>query len=163
MTLTPLKAIRGRCLWCCLGSRDEVRLCPSTKCNLWPFRLGHGTRGKGLSPTGAIVRYCLGCAGGADIQGRVRGSTAAVTACDGKVRADGWHDGSPCSLWGLRTVQVRRQGRGNRQMALESNQRPPRGQFAGEPCSANQGGGVEGEAFQAPLNKLLVQGCGHGA
>jgi len=38
--LTPLKAIRLKCLDCCAGSRKEVRLCPAKDCPLWPFRFG---------------------------------------------------------------------------------------------------------------------------
>ena len=29
------------CLWCCNGNPNEVRLCVSKSCPLWPFRLGH--------------------------------------------------------------------------------------------------------------------------
>lgn len=38
--LTPIKAIRARCLDCCGGQKAEVRLCPSRKCPLWPYRMG---------------------------------------------------------------------------------------------------------------------------
>ena len=38
--LTPIKAIRAYCLDCCCGSKNEVRLCPSEKCTLHPYRLG---------------------------------------------------------------------------------------------------------------------------
>ena len=34
------QAIRKYCLWCCGNSSNEVRLCPSTKCHLWGYRLG---------------------------------------------------------------------------------------------------------------------------
>ena len=44
MTLTPLKAVRAYCLWCCLGSSPEVRICPSEKCALWPYRHGHNPK-----------------------------------------------------------------------------------------------------------------------
>lgn len=40
-TLTPIKAIRAHCLWCCCGSSQEVKLCPSTDCELYPYREGH--------------------------------------------------------------------------------------------------------------------------
>ena len=39
--VTPLKAVRLKCLDCCAGSAAEVRLCPSQSCPLWPFRIGH--------------------------------------------------------------------------------------------------------------------------
>ena len=39
--LTPMKAIRAKCLDCCAGSQAEVRLCPMPDCPLWPYRKGH--------------------------------------------------------------------------------------------------------------------------
>jgi hypothetical protein len=39
--MTPLQAIRRKCLWCCNGSAHEVALCPATSCSSWPFRFGH--------------------------------------------------------------------------------------------------------------------------
>lgn len=38
--LTPLRAIRAKCLDCMCGSSQEVQLCPSNGCSLWAFRLG---------------------------------------------------------------------------------------------------------------------------
>jgi len=39
--MTPLRAIRAKCLDCVLGSSVEVQLCPMEKrCALWPFRFG---------------------------------------------------------------------------------------------------------------------------
>ena len=38
--LTPVKAIRAKCLDCCCGSPSEVRLCPCTDCQLYPYRMG---------------------------------------------------------------------------------------------------------------------------
>lgn len=39
--ITPIKAIRLKCLDCVLGSSQEVELCPCEKnCALWPFRFG---------------------------------------------------------------------------------------------------------------------------
>lgn len=38
--ITPLKAIRLKCLDCVLGSAQEVQLCPCKDCPLWAFRLG---------------------------------------------------------------------------------------------------------------------------
>lgn len=38
--LTPRKAIRAKCLDCCCGSANEVRLCPVQKCPLYPHRFG---------------------------------------------------------------------------------------------------------------------------
>lgn len=38
---TPIKAIRAKCLDCCCGQYIEVKMCPSTKCPLHPYRMGH--------------------------------------------------------------------------------------------------------------------------
>ena len=38
--LTPIKAIRAKCLDCSCGQVKEIRLCPVTKCPLWPYRMG---------------------------------------------------------------------------------------------------------------------------
>ena len=38
--ITPLKAVRLKCLDCCCGSAHEVKLCTATKCPLYPFRDG---------------------------------------------------------------------------------------------------------------------------
>ena len=36
----PIKAIRLKCLDCCCGSEQEVRLCTCEFCAVWPFRMG---------------------------------------------------------------------------------------------------------------------------
>lgn len=38
--VTPMRAIRAKCLDCMLGSAQEVALCPSRSCPLWGFRFG---------------------------------------------------------------------------------------------------------------------------
>lgn len=38
--MTPMKAIRAKCLDCCCGSFHEVRLCTAEKCPLFPYRFG---------------------------------------------------------------------------------------------------------------------------
>ena len=39
--LTPIKAIRAKCLDCCCDSRADVKLCVIEKCPLYPYRMGH--------------------------------------------------------------------------------------------------------------------------
>lgn len=39
--ISPLKAIRLKCLDCSCGSSNEVKQCPAEKCPLYPFREGH--------------------------------------------------------------------------------------------------------------------------
>lgn len=38
--LTPLKAIRAKCLDCSCGQRQEVRCCPIKSCPLYEYRMG---------------------------------------------------------------------------------------------------------------------------
>ena len=38
--LTPVKAIRAKCLDCSGQQPKEVRHCPVTNCALWPYRMG---------------------------------------------------------------------------------------------------------------------------
>lgn len=68
--LTPIKAIRAYCLWCLNEQQQEVRLCPSVKCPLYPYRMGHRPQkqaaGGGavvLTPVKAIRSKCLDCSG----------------------------------------------------------------------------------------------------
>ena len=39
--LTPMRAIRKKCLECSCGSSTEVKECPVIKCPLWTYRSGH--------------------------------------------------------------------------------------------------------------------------
>jgi hypothetical protein len=48
--MSPLKALRLRCIDCYGGSLKSVRGCTSTDCPSWPFRLGHSPWRKELSP-----------------------------------------------------------------------------------------------------------------
>jgi hypothetical protein len=38
--MSPMEAIRARCLDCCAGSAHEVRCCVAMTCPSWPFRTG---------------------------------------------------------------------------------------------------------------------------
>ncbi len=46
--MTPMKAIRAKCLDCCCGNAAEVRACPSTDCPLYCYRFGHNPARAGL-------------------------------------------------------------------------------------------------------------------
>lgn len=46
--LTPLKAIRLKCLDCSAGQPSEVRKCPMEDCPLFTYRFGHNPNRKGL-------------------------------------------------------------------------------------------------------------------
>ena len=39
--LTPIKAIRQKCLDCCSGQIKEVRECTVKTCALYEYRMGH--------------------------------------------------------------------------------------------------------------------------
>ena len=41
MALTPIKAIRAKCLECSAGQYNEVRLCKIKNCALYEYRFGH--------------------------------------------------------------------------------------------------------------------------
>lgn len=38
--LSPMQAIRAKCLDCCADSPHEVRLCVAMACPSWPYRMG---------------------------------------------------------------------------------------------------------------------------
>ena len=44
MALTPIKAIRAKCLECCAGQYHEVRFCKVKGCALYEYRFGHRPR-----------------------------------------------------------------------------------------------------------------------
>lgn len=46
--LSPLKAIRAKCLDCTCSQPQEVRLCPCKDCPLHPYRMGHNPNRKGV-------------------------------------------------------------------------------------------------------------------
>ncbi|WP_084201460.1 hypothetical protein [Geobacter pickeringii] len=46
-TLTPIKAIRAKCLDCSNNQYGEVRVCPINKCPLWPYRMGRRPKADG--------------------------------------------------------------------------------------------------------------------
>lgn len=48
MSLTPLKAIREKCLDCMCDQPGEVRLCTCHDCPLYPYRMGHNPARKGI-------------------------------------------------------------------------------------------------------------------
>lgn len=50
--ITPLKAIRLKCLDCCGGSPKEVKLCAAEKCSLHPFRFGKNPKRAGIGGNG---------------------------------------------------------------------------------------------------------------
>lgn len=39
--LTPIKAMRLKCLDCCAWQQSEVKRCTAKLCPLYPYRMGH--------------------------------------------------------------------------------------------------------------------------
>lgn len=54
--LTPIKAIRAKCLECCAGSFKEVRMCSLKNCPLWPYKNGHRPKGEQFTIEGAEIK-----------------------------------------------------------------------------------------------------------
>lgn len=46
--MTPLKAIRLKCIDCMCGQMYEVTKCPCEDCSLWQYRMGHNPSRQGL-------------------------------------------------------------------------------------------------------------------
>jgi len=60
--LTPLKAIRKRCLDCSGFSSKEVADCQEKNCSLWEYRFGKRPKEKAkITPIRAIRKHCLWC------------------------------------------------------------------------------------------------------
>lgn len=47
--LTPVKAIRAKCVDCCCGQLVEVRLCTAKGCPLHPYRMGHRPKNEAVA------------------------------------------------------------------------------------------------------------------
>lgn len=45
MIMTPMRAIRAKCLDCCAGQVAEVRRCELKNCALYSYRTGHRPKG----------------------------------------------------------------------------------------------------------------------
>ncbi len=53
--LTPLKAIRAKCLDCQAYSPKAVRLCSSIQCPLHIYRMGKNPHRKGIAPNKGVL------------------------------------------------------------------------------------------------------------
>jgi hypothetical protein len=65
--ITPMKAIRQYCVWCCHRQSAEVRECPSPDCDLYSRRMGREDKSvvveKRLTAKQAIRARCVDCSG----------------------------------------------------------------------------------------------------
>lgn len=52
--MTPVKAIRAKCLDCCCGQQREVAVCPCADCPLYPFRMGKNPNRAGIANKGSF-------------------------------------------------------------------------------------------------------------
>jgi hypothetical protein len=90
--LSPLKAIRVFCVWCCGGSAHEVNLCPAGPeakhpCVFWAYRMGIIPPGASRSLMRAIKARCLDCL------------PDGATNCDA---SQAYEIHPPCPLWVFR-------------------------------------------------------------
>lgn len=53
--ISPLKAIRLKCLDCCCGSSNEVKLCTVKHCPLYPYRFGKNPNRQGIGNKSAVL------------------------------------------------------------------------------------------------------------
>lgn len=58
--LTPIRAIRAKCMDCSCYQLREVRLCPVTQCHLWPYRMGK--RPKEIDQGAHVKQEAAACA-----------------------------------------------------------------------------------------------------
>lgn len=55
--MTPLKAIRAKCLDCCCGNSAEVNRCPCTDCSLYVFRFGKNPNRAGMGNSDNLLSH----------------------------------------------------------------------------------------------------------
>lgn len=118
--MTPMQAVRKKCLWCCDGSHAEVRLCPATGCQLWAYRFGKRPENATRTPIQAVKAKCRDCCGT---------TWADVQRCPGRKLADG-----PCVLYPFRQgsnpnisseTRARQRAAMERRLAVEKGQSSP--------------------------------------
>jgi hypothetical protein len=84
--VSPLRALRLKCLDCCNDSAQEVRLCTAADCPSWPFRMGKNPWRAPLSAAARTQRAMT----------MTRNRASAVTAPDktqGQIDASGFDGG----------------------------------------------------------------------
>lgn len=62
--LSPLKAVRKKCLDCCCNQSKEVLLCPSDDCILYPYRFGKNIKNMSNLTLKVIRKKCIDCSDG---------------------------------------------------------------------------------------------------
>ena len=64
--MTPIKALRKYCIWCCAGQIKQVDPCTTYGCPLHLFRHGKKPRNKPYTVLKAIRLRCLNCSDGSE-------------------------------------------------------------------------------------------------
>lgn len=54
--ITPMRAIRAKCIECSNGQRNEVRLCTVKTCALYPYRTGHRPKADTFITDDAVIK-----------------------------------------------------------------------------------------------------------
>jgi hypothetical protein len=88
--MSPMEAIRRKCLDCCWGQVAEVKLCEAVACPLWPFRSGRHpyTRTRlqeadlAASPAGGAETACDGASPETRLQQASRSESVAMAVGD---------------------------------------------------------------------------------
>ena len=94
--ISPIQAIRRKCLDCCGNQPNEVKLCETVTCALWPFRAGrHPYTKRGLQ--GADSGQ--GASQGSPVPARAASSRTALQEAD---LGQGVHDRVDPSLSSVR-------------------------------------------------------------
>lgn len=63
MKLTPMRAIRKKCLECSCGQITEIRECKVKTCALYPYRMGHRPKGEENIVESEKMENCVDSAG----------------------------------------------------------------------------------------------------
>lgn len=144
--ITPLQAIRRKCLWCCADSRVEVRLCPAVGCPLHEYRHGKRPANAHRTPIQAIKAKCRDCYGTTIFD---------VQKCPGLKLMDG-----PCSLHQFRlgtNPNISAETRARQREAMERRILVEKGQSS-PPVGASETDGrgfVQGEAEGLEIDNPL--------
>lgn len=69
--LTPMRAIRQKCLECSAGSTKEIKRCPVLKCALYAYRSGHRPKGEEFTDDGSSEEKSADTAGFIDTETKV--------------------------------------------------------------------------------------------
>ena len=79
--LTPLQAVRKKCLWCCCGQSGEVSLCTCDECSLYPYRNTNIKIDKPRFTLKVIKQKCIECCAG---------STKEIKYCNTDIGKSEW-------------------------------------------------------------------------